>query len=668
MTIQSAVAASLCRRTPQTAMQSARTNLNHNSFNLALLLFACLFLAAGSIANAQSEVIRPLPAPQTPGMRPASPRRPTTPPTSGQSSVKGRVVYDNAQPLKGVRVQIFTGNDNESDSEDDGPPIHDMGLVAFTNNRGEFQVGNLAAGKYYIAVEGPGIGMPSGMGMRIPLPLSAIPRREDFAEIIPKHDAEFAVDGTNTVEVEVRIARGGSISGKVLKANGAPVADVPVSFISRAGADAGPYMARFSAQTDKDGAYRIENLPAGDYVVAAAIEDRRGNFDMRARLRGESQVVTYHPAAIRVRDAASVRVDPGRETSGVNITLVARNAYAVSGTVVRQQDGTVIAGATVLLVNKEAELGGALVPGLGQRTARSDADGHWSFTNVTEGSYVVTALVPTSRSARLPNESRTPGSPQLGPPQLGPPDSEPADREQAYRESRQRFLFAHQEVAVAGADLSGLPLAIVGPGSITGVVETDNGARLPADLVIFLELSRPGDRPSPPMPVRVKPDGSFSVSGIQGGDVFLALALTPASQYFIKSVTANGDNPQHTPLKVIEGAEVGPLRVIISTVTGSLSGRVLLDKSGQGLSDIVVLLAPVEPEKQRFRTTYLSTRTTSDGNYSLTGAPGEYFVFARRRDELPGIVTAEFVRAEAAKAQRVMLVSGERERLDLRIP
>jgi hypothetical protein len=643
-------------------MQTSRSFLKRNAFNLTLPL-ALLFLAQ-TIAIAQAGSVQPLPPPQTPVMRPAPPRGATTTATSEQSTVKGRVIYkDNAQPLKDIRVQIFAGNDTVSESADDARFARGLALLAITNKRGEFQAGSLAAGKYYIAVDGPGISTPSGFGMRIPLPMSAMPRREDFAQIIPRHDAEFTVDGTNTVEVEVRIARGGSISGKVLKANGAPVPNVPVTFISRDGASAGPYMGRFSAQTDVDGAYRIQNLPAGEYLVAAAIEDQRGNFDMRARLMGDSQIVTYHPAAIRVRDASAVRVDPGRETGGVNITLVPRKAYAVSGTVMRQQDGTAIAGATVLLVNKEGELHGPLAPGMAQRTTRSDADGHWSFTNVIEGSYVVTALTPTS-SPSVP--LRLSGS---RPPRLGDGSQRgPEDREQAYRESRERFLFAHQPVEVTGADLDGLSLAIVGPGSITGRVESDNGAPLPADLVVFLELSRADDRPGLPLPVRVKPDGSFIVGGIQGGDVFLSLSLPQDSQSFVKSVTANGDDPARTPFKIIEGAEAGPLRVIISTGAGQLSGRVLSDKSGEGLSDFVLLLAPVEPEKQRFRIAYLTARTAPDGAYSVTGAPGEYFIFARRREDLPPIVSDEFVRSEAAKAERVVLISGEPKRLDLRVP
>lgn len=646
-------------------MQTSRVSLNKGplSFVPALLFFfASLFLAAETIANGQSGVIHPLPpVPQTPGRRPEPPRRPTTPATAGQSTVKGRVFYkDNAQPLKGVRVKVFTGNSNSSDDSNDRPPGRPQEIVAFTNKQGEFQLENLGAGKYYVAVEGPGISAPSGFGMRLPVPMSAIPRREDFEEIIPRHDGEFTVDGTNTIQVEVGLTRGGTLSGKVLKANGAPVADVPVSFIARDGSTTvpvGPYMSRYSAQTDKDGVYRIENLPSGDYVVAATIEDRRGNFDIRARMFGESQIVTYHPAAARVRDATSVRVDPGRETSGVNVTLVARNSFAVSGTVVRQQDGAAIAGATVLLANKESELGGPLVPGMGQRTTRSDADGHWSFTNVMEGSYVVTALTPISRTARVP-----------GPPRMSEgPGPGPQDREQAYRESRQRFLAAHQEVAVAGADLSGLSLAIIGPGSINGTVEVD-GASLPTDLVIFLELNRAGDRPGLPLPVRVQPDGSFSVNGIQGGDVYLAAALPPGAQYFIKSLTANGDDPRRTPLKVIEGAEVGPIHVVISAGVASLTGRVISDKNGEGLSDYVLLLAPTQSEKQRFRTAYLTARTRPDGAFSLSGEPGEYFIIARKREQLPPIVTEEFVKVEGSKAQRVVLVSGEQKRLDLRIP
>ena len=332
---------------------------------------------------------------------------------------------------------------------------------------------------------------------------------------------------------------------------------------------------------------------------------------------------------------------------------LARNAFGVSGVVVRQSDGTPIAGANVLLRNKESELGGALVPGMGQRTTEADSDGHWSFRSVMEGAYVVTALAPNSRPER----------PSSGGPQLR--NSEPVDREQAFRESRQRFLVTQEDVTVAGADISGLVMSISGPGSIVGSVETDNGA-LPPNLVIFLELIGKSERPGPPLPVRVKPDGSFSLSGIQGGDIYLSAALPPDSNYFVKSLTKNGDDLQRVSLKVLEGTEAGPVRLVIASGIGVLTGRVLSEKTGEGMSNLVVLLAPVESAKQRFRTAYLTARTAADGRYSVSGAPGEYFVFARQREDLPPIVTEAFVKSQAANAKRVLIVSGQRNQIDLR--
>src|ERR1700682_5135643 len=235
----------------------------------------------------------------------------------GHSTVKGRVIYkDNLEPLKGVRLRVFTSGDDAGE------------LVVFANDRGEFLIENLEAGKYYVALEGPGVAMASGFGMKIPLPMSAIPRREDFEEIVPKHDAEFTVDGTNNLDVDIRVDRGGKLAGKVLKPDGSPARDVAVSLISRAAAEAGPYTARFSARTDKEGRYQFEKLPAGDYVVAAAIENKQQAdiptksigtevqnqqraTSMLARLRGDSQIVTYHPAATSLRDAMTVHVDSG---------------------------------------------------------------------------------------------------------------------------------------------------------------------------------------------------------------------------------------------------------------------------------------------------------------------------------------------------------------------
>jgi hypothetical protein len=119
-------------------------------------------------------------------------------PTQG-STVRGRAIYSDSQPVKGVRVRVFSTREGPRD----GRP------TVLTNERGEFLINGLAAGKYYVSLEGSGVAQPSGMGMRIPVPLAAIPGAGDYPEIIPKHDAQFTVDGQNAIEVEVKIIRGG---------------------------------------------------------------------------------------------------------------------------------------------------------------------------------------------------------------------------------------------------------------------------------------------------------------------------------------------------------------------------------------------------------------------------------------------------------------------------
>ena len=632
---------------------SNRKTLIPSPLKLAAFL-ACIVVSIALNGRAQSGTVRPLP-PQAPVHQPPVAGRPNNQTITGQSTVKGRVVYkDNARGLKGARVHVIPANINSSGPAD--RPMRRMpGVVAFTNDQGEFEIQNLAAGKYYFTVESANLAAPNSFGMRLPIPMGAIPRREDFEEIVPRHDGEFTVDGTNTVQVEFEVVRGGNLSGKVLQPNRAPVAGVQISIVSRSGSGLGAYQTQFSTETDRHGEYKMENLPPGEYFVAAATEGKPDGLDMLARLQGASRILTYHPAAVRIRDAMSVRVESGHETSGVNITLVERSTFAVAGTVVRQLDGTPMAGVTVILQNKEPETGGAWSVGMGQRRTRTDSQGRWLFANVVEGSYIATAVVegsPISLGGRMPGRV---------------PSPDPAGREEALRSLRQPLLMAEQELELVGGDQRSVTIAISGPGSIRGTVATESGDALPADLVVFLELVREGSRPGRPLPVRVK-DGAFSVSDVQGGQVYLAVALPPGSPMVIKSVTANGEDPRRTPLRVVEGAEAGPVQIVVSSGAGLLTGRVVSEKNGEGLSGYVLLLAPTATEKQRFRTAYLTARTAADGSFSISGEPGEYFVFARKREQLPAIVTEEFVRAEGLKAERVTLTPGDPRQLEIKIP
>ncbi len=56
-----------------------------------------------------------------------------------------------------------------------------------------------------------------------------------------------------------------------------------------------------------------------------------------------------------------------------------------------------------------------------------------------------------------------------------------------------------------------------------------------------------------------------------------------------------------------------------------------------------------------FRTGYISTRTNAQGALAASGSPGEYLMFARRRDELAPLLDREFFEDQDPDAQRITL-------------
>jgi hypothetical protein len=559
--------------------------------------------------------------------------------TNSGSSVHGRVVYrDNGRPLKAVTVMVFRSDSNDR-------------LTTITDQRGEFNFDGLKKAKYYVSIQGPGAPAPSGFGVQIPLPIAAIPRAEDYPEIIPRHDAVFTADGTNAVDVEIRIVRGGSIAGRVSKQDGTPVADATINVLSR-DKNVGPYMARFSARTDKKGLFKVENVPPAEYLVAASTEDKQATYDIRARLRGESQVVTFHPAAIRLSEALPVRVDSGRESSGVDITLLERATLKISGKLILGRDGSPISGATVVLRSKDSEHLGPLVPGMGQRMTTTASDGSWSFSNVSAGDYEVTALNPIGGPVTGSRPLMRPPTVRTGPRVLGPATSPM---------SRPRYSIVQEQLGFVSSDIEGMTLTLRGNGRIRGVVETDNGARLPRGLTLFFEFADTSGRPSRPQPVPVLEDGSFELEGVTAGNPSVSVALPSGSDYFILSATAGGEDLTKG-MPVVEDAEGSPVRVQISRRYAFVSGRVNPPQNDQSL---VVLFLPVDPSRWQFRTAHTALLVAADGSFSGKVPPGEYVVIARRRDMLPVVITRSFVESLGSDRPHVTLSPDERKVFDL---
>jgi carboxypeptidase family protein len=110
---------------------NVRTFLNALSGTIVMLALA--FMVAASTQAQTPQQINEVPAQST---------------STKGSLVRGRVIYeDTRRPLRRVQVSAY-------DPASRGLGRH---LMAWTNARGEFQFKEVPAGKYFVAVEAPGI-------------------------------------------------------------------------------------------------------------------------------------------------------------------------------------------------------------------------------------------------------------------------------------------------------------------------------------------------------------------------------------------------------------------------------------------------------------------------------------------------------------------------------
>jgi protocatechuate 3,4-dioxygenase beta subunit len=190
-------------------------------------------------------------------------------------------------------------------------------------------------------------------------------------------------------------AKMGAIGGTVVDAQGAPLSKVRVrAYLGRANElDAFDWTlseAGIAATTDDSGRYRLAGLRPGAYVVEASIADSPAETGMGP---------AFFPDTTNPVSAAVVRVSPGVESQGVNLTLRQAQALPVSGTVFYPtQDGnnagqSSATGALRVRIALYRRGPARRIRGRGYPlTGFSDANGRFEFSGVTPGPYRMVAV------------------------------------------------------------------------------------------------------------------------------------------------------------------------------------------------------------------------------------------------------------------------------------
>jgi protocatechuate 3,4-dioxygenase beta subunit len=564
-------------------------------------------------------------------------------------------------------------------------------LRALADGQGRYAFRHLPPGRFSVSAEKPGFvdgahGRVRPSGPTQPIELAA---------------------GEKIATANIPMWRYSAITGAVIDEYGEPVVGAAVQVLTRTIVAGMPKLGQGPVdQTDDRGIYRIGTLPPGDYVVVlpagrsgpqvmlldgalgaaraaggggaafVAIESNVTSLMGGAPLVGPAGVApdgspltfqtVFYPASQTAARAATVRLGSGEERSGVDFERRAVAASAVTGTVTGP-DGPA-PNQTLTLIPAGSE---DLVSPVGTETARSDAQGGFTFASIAPGAYTLrvvqiprvrlggageTAVSTSGRATFLMRTVRAEGS-GGGPPL---PD-EPT-------------LWAEVPVSVEGHSVHvpvslGTGLRVTGQVAFVGGGEPPERERLPG---IRLTLD-PADGRTAGLAAtlrgRIEATGQFRTMAVPPGKYFVRVDGVPQNWYF-RGATLGGRDVTDEPLTI--GAE--DVNGVVLTFTDrqtELSGTVT-DPGGAQDSGALVIVFPTDrsgwinygARPRRLQ----STRVDATGGFRLTGLPpGEYFVAAVRDESAGAWQSVEFLESVASEATRLRLGEGDTQSQSLRV-
>ena len=524
---------------------------------------------------------------QTPAMpRPAA--RDAVPEKKGTAIIKGHVRTSDGLVLR--RAQITVRGAALSNPRD-----------ASTGLEGEYEIGELPAGRYTITVTRSGF-LPAQYGQR------------KYGE--QGKPLEVA-DGATLDAIDFTLERAGVISGRVTDETGEPVGNAAIysmrSQFYRGRRQLVPIIGgNVHATTDESGMFRLASVPPGEYVILATFRETWTSDDKDRHTLGYAP--SYYPGTARVADAQRIKVAAAQEATGIDFSLVPGRTAVISGTVTAT-DGAPFAGASISLVTEVMGPEGGSTGFAGN--TRAAADGRFTLRDVSPGQYTLRA---TGAVGDRGTES------------------------------------ASAPVIVAGTDVD-VTLAADGGGLLAGRVITDTGDALPSPAPRVTTQSPIFDQRTTPLPAGedglVREGGRFARRTISG-PALVRIGGLP-SGWALKRVTLGDRDVTDAPVDIRAGQTLADVTLIVSNRLPSLSGTVT-DAAGRP-ADTPVVLFPADAARWLEGSGALrSARPDQSGRYRFdTVRPGEYLVIAIAQMEPWQVNDPEFLEPLRARATKVSI-------------
>jgi protocatechuate 3,4-dioxygenase beta subunit len=484
------------------------------------------------------------------------------------------------------------------------------GRSTSTNARGEFEFKDLPPGRYTVTVTRSGY-LSMQYGQRYYGELSK-PLQVDEGRVVDK--------------VDFALPRAGVISGRVFDETGEPVSGVNVWVMRteyfrgrrRAVAMGG------SNRTDDIGQFRVSGVPPGEYTVMAWLPD---TWTAGPEKQSFGYAPSYHPGTASYADALRVKVGPGQEASNVDVNLAMAPTATLSGTAYKS-DGSPLAGSSVNLSREVA--GPSFSTNFGLKDAPVNADGTWTMKNVSPGEYIIDV----SSRDRPPERVSIP-------------------------------------IVVQGTEVPGVALVTDGGGTISGQLVTDDGQPLPPG------RGRPrigaegvGHDRQPMMFMSgdengvVKPDGSFTLSGVVGPALVRVIGLP--SGWRVQQVDIGGHDYAGKPLRPTSSQKIDGVRIVITNKFPTVTGRVTNEDGQPGEGSVVLM--PEDDSAWVDTGLLYRARPDQTGTFRIESVrPGDYLAVAVENVESWQLQDPEYLATLRDRATRVTVHEGQPVQLMLKL-
>jgi hypothetical protein len=340
--------------------------------------------------------------------------RSTTPSNAGAEVIKGLEELQNVTRGDGAsakseltKEQAAAQAKQRAELARTAAMMADSGHTVPVDMNGTYRFTNVPPGTYQIRVVLDGYIDP--LGEFSP---------EDFASKDPGMQKKIAaaapmvtITGNDGAHIDLRLERGGSISGRVAFDDGSPAigwqvleANAPAKGDTNPFGSGGGFLGaggvknllHLPVKTDDTGHFRISGLASGEYVLQARVNligmDRGGfapissgagiGLDSLSTLLG-TRLTVYSGGGMHVADAKTISVKAGEDRTGVEIVVPLHTMHMVSGRVLAKTDAHAVNFGTVELEDKSDSSV--------QFTATIHDDGSFRFDYLPgDSSYVLT--------------------------------------------------------------------------------------------------------------------------------------------------------------------------------------------------------------------------------------------------------------------------------------